>query len=74
MIKHINMIPVESSQIGSIGYDQETQELYVQFKKGGATYIYYEVTQEEFDFLLDDTMRSETFKRIKATKEYTKAE
>lgn len=74
MIKHINMIPVESSSIDSIGYDQEAQELYVKFKKGEVTYIYKDVSLEEWEYMHDESTRSIIFKRIKIEKEYIKSE
>lgn len=41
------MLPVQSSQIGSIGYDAATQTLYVQFKRGGL-YSYENVPAEKW--------------------------
>jgi len=45
------MIPVESSQIQSIGYDPATKTLLVNFKRGGI-YSYAGVPQEVFDAFL----------------------
>ena len=45
----IALQPVESNQIGSIGYDAETQTLAVQFKRGAmAIYHYPGVTPEQW--------------------------
>ncbi len=45
------MIPVESSNVESIGYDQENQIVYVRFLNGNL-YIYKEVPEYEFENLL----------------------
>ena len=34
------MQPVESSLIAALGYDEDSRELHIQFRKGGATYAY----------------------------------
>lgn len=44
-------IPVASSMISSVGYDPETQELEVTFKKG-RSYTYEGVPQAEYDNLV----------------------
>jgi len=44
--------PVESTQIKSIGFDQTTNTLEVEFAKGGAVYQYKDVTRETFDLFL----------------------
>ncbi|MGD9599951.1 MAG: KTSC domain-containing protein [Steroidobacteraceae bacterium] len=42
--------PVESNQVGAIGYDEATQTLAVQFKRGArAIYHYPGVTRETFE-------------------------
>lgn len=48
---NINMVPVESSNVESIGYDENEQILYVRFLTG-ATYIYKGVNEYEFNGLL----------------------
>ena len=45
------MIPVSSSNIESIGYVEQNQEVYVRFLKGGV-YVYRGVPQHEFQNLL----------------------
>lgn len=40
--KPIEMVPVESSNIESVGYDKKKNELYVEFKNG-STYKYFEL-------------------------------
>ena len=44
------MHPVVSSNISSIGYDEDTQELFIEFKK--STYKYDNVPKKVFDELL----------------------
>jgi len=46
------MIPVESSSIELVGYDEETRELHVRFV-GGQTYVYSPVTRAAFEALLE---------------------
>jgi len=43
------MHPVVSSNISTIGYDEDTQELYIEFKK--STYKYDNVPKKIFDEL-----------------------
>lgn len=44
-------VPVQSSNVDSISYDVEKQELYVQFR-GGSIYVYYNVPEDVYlDFL-----------------------
>lgn len=46
----IPLEPVESNQVGAIGYDDATQTLAVQFKRGArAIYNYPGVTRETFE-------------------------
>lgn len=47
----INMISVESSNVESVGYDENEQILYVRFLTG-AMYIYKGVNNYEFEGLL----------------------
>ncbi len=37
------MVRVDSTSISSVGYDEATCELYVQFVESDATYVYYGV-------------------------------
>lgn len=43
---------VESSNIESIGYDAEAQELYVRFKSGSLMYVYEGVSLSTFNELM----------------------
>ena len=47
----IDMIPVDSSNVESVGYDENEHILYVRFLTG-ATYIYKGVNNYEFEGLL----------------------
>lgn len=46
------MLPVSSSNIESIGYDEQNQEVYVRFLNGGL-YVYKGVPEHEFQNLLE---------------------
>lgn len=46
------MIPVSSSNIQSIGYDEHNQQVYIRFLNG-SLYIYKGVPQQEFHNLLE---------------------
>lgn len=46
------MIPVSSSNIESIGYDEQNQEVYVRFLNG-SLYVYKGVPQHEYENLRD---------------------
>lgn len=48
----VDMIQVSSSNVDSVGYDEENQILYVSFLSGGI-YIYKGVSRYEFDGLLN---------------------
>lgn len=43
------MESVSSSNVDEIGYDEDNQELWVQFKGGGDAYVYYPVPQGVFN-------------------------
>ncbi|MCY4149582.1 MAG: KTSC domain-containing protein [Gammaproteobacteria bacterium] len=43
---------VDSSNIESIGYDSENQELHVRFLQSGETYVYYDVDERVFEEFL----------------------
>jgi hypothetical protein len=46
-MKNITMVSVESSQLQSAGYDENLQDLYIEFKNG-TVYRYYDVPQTTF--------------------------
>ena len=47
----MNMTPVESSNIASVGYDEQTKVLHIQFKSG-ATHAYSDVSPEKHKALM----------------------
>lgn len=51
-INSIKMISVESSNLDRVGYDDSTNDLYVQFKSSGL-YVYRNVPKEVYDELLN---------------------
>lgn len=53
-------IPVESSNIASIGYDRDSMTLEVEFKRGG-TYQYFDVGPDLHDALMKSGSKGEYF-------------
>ena len=49
----MEMIPVVSSLLKTVGYDEEKEELHVGFHKGG-TYVYRGVPRRMFNAMMDD--------------------
>lgn len=47
------MIPVASSLLKTVGYDEEKEELHVKFHKGGS-YVYQGVPRRIYDAMMDD--------------------
>jgi KTSC domain len=47
------MVPVESTSIELVGYDEDAGELYVQFRLRGRTYVYFDVPPEMHAALLE---------------------
>ena len=48
----MEMIPVTSSNIAAIGYNEQDATLTIQFIKENAIYEYYDVPQYEYDALI----------------------
>jgi hypothetical protein len=48
----MDMIPVGSSNIAAIGYDDQNAILTIAFSKDNSIYEYYDVPQYEFDNLM----------------------
>ena len=66
------MIFVDSSNIEAIGYDDNSQELHVQFLSGSC-YVYYNVPREIFNNLMDAPSKGSYFNReIKGVYQYAK--
>ena len=47
------MIPVKSTSIELVGYDEDARELYVRFLNRGRTYVYFDVPSEAYAALLE---------------------
>jgi hypothetical protein len=47
------MIPVESSQIESMGFNEKTKQIKIRFIKNGAEYLYEDCTAGEFDAVVN---------------------
>lgn len=66
------MHPVSSSQISYIGYDEDTNTLYVTFKNG-STFKYEDVPKSKYDKLLNSSSIGSYFiKNIKNNYSYSK--
>lgn len=73
-MRKITMKPVSSSQIESVGYDENLQDLYIEFKKG-AVYRYLDVPQVIYERLCEaDSIGSYFAKTIKGVYDYQKME
>jgi hypothetical protein len=68
----MNRIPVISSNIGSIGYDSETQTLEIEFLKG-SLYQYFDVPQVIYEeFLNSDSKGKYLVTLIKGNYRYAR--
>jgi hypothetical protein len=66
------MIYVDSSNIEAIGYDDDAQELHVQFL-GGGYYIYHDVPRNIFDELMNASSKGSFLNReVKSVYRFTK--
>lgn len=57
----MNMVPVASSDLASVGYDASTKTLYVSFHKGG-TYSYSNVPVSVYRGLMNATSKGKYFR------------
>jgi len=75
-IENVDMIPVGSSNVEAIGYDEEDQTLYVDFLdkgRGGSRYEYLDVPYEVFEeFQMAGSMGSFVWTNLKDVYEYSK--
>lgn len=68
----INLQSVESSNIAAVGYDQDAEVLYIEFKNG-TTYTYDMVPFAVYQSLMDaDSIGSFFHLNIRTVYEYTK--
>jgi hypothetical protein len=66
------MIYVDSSNVEAIGYDDDTQELHVQFLSSGY-YIYHDVPRKIFDDLINAPSKGSFLNReVKSVYRFTK--
>ena len=66
------MIYVDSSNIEAIGYDDDAQELHVQFL-GGGNYIYHDVPRSLFEELMNASSKGSFLNReVKSVYRFTK--
>jgi len=67
------MVYVDSSNIEAIGYDENTQELHVQFRQG-SSYVYRDVPRHLFDELMNAPSKGSFLNReIKGVYTFAKA-
>ena len=70
--KKMNRIPVSSSNIASIGYDQETQSLEIEFLKG-SLYQYFDVPMAVYEgFIVADSKGKYLATQIKGNYRYVR--
>lgn len=68
----MNMIPVESSNLNSVGYDPDRAVLVIEFHHGGV-YEYYDVPESEYTGLLEAESKGKYFHaHIKDVYDYEK--
>lgn len=70
MDEHIQYHPVSSSNVHSIGYDEEAKKLYVRYKGSGSltTYVYHGVEPHVFrDVMGASSVGSYLAKNVKRT-------
>ena len=68
----MKMIPVDSSNVEAVGYDEKSSTLQVEFKNGGM-YQYFDVPEDEFIGLRDaSSVGGYLAARIKGTYRYSK--
>lgn len=67
-----DMIYVDSSNVEAIGYDDDIQEMHVQFVSG-ICYIYHDVPREIFDQLMNAPSKGSFLNReVKGVYQFTK--
>lgn len=57
-----DMTPIDSSNLFQIGYDEPTQELYVEFQDN-RTYVYSAVSESTFQEFMDADSKGSYFNR-----------
>ena len=64
MSEKVALVDVVSSQLKSIGYNDETSTLYVVFKNTGITYKYENVPESVYNTLLASSEVGKTFNSL----------
>ena len=69
------MVPIESSQIKSVGYDSQQNTLYIEFKTG-VVYAYTDVPDTHFKMLCTPTISAGSYfsREVKSHYEYERLE
>jgi hypothetical protein len=49
----VEMVPVNSSNVDEVGYDENSQLLYVRFKNGNSLYVYKGVPIAEYEGMMN---------------------
>ena len=63
---------VQSSNLKAIGYDADSNTLEVTFKKGTKPYYYQNVSQDQYDQLLNARSKGQFFNRFLKSKPFTR--
>lgn len=68
----MEMMPVSSTNIAAIGYDQDSQTLRVEFRNGG-TYDYFDVPETEYNSFISASSHGQYLaKNIKGRYRYAR--
>lgn len=71
----MEMTDVESTNIAQVGFNKDTREMRVVFKRGGATYIIYGIEPEVYDAFVHATSPGSFYaKNIRGAYRYAKIE
>jgi len=57
----MKLIPIESSNLLAVGYDDSQQELVVQFRKTGLIYTYSDVSIDEYNTIMQSKSIGKAF-------------
>lgn len=66
----MNRIPVSSSRILSVGWENNTLE--IQFKNGGAIYQYYDVSRSEYQAFMNSPSLGSALSKLDKIHRYTR--
>lgn len=68
---NVEMVPVESSTIKQVGYNQQESKMIVMFNSG-TRYEYLDITEEEYKSILTDQSIGSKLRKVIGSKEYNK--